>query len=159
MPSTLFLSPLFACVSDYRNFQQARSGRSAPWPAHICWTLHFTISRCHRRKKKNSSKPWAGIVSITWRSVCLCICVCVYIYEIYIYVCIWDLYMVETDNYGRNASDSHVTSSLGFFCMCVFVSLGFSRLVGWLVWRVFLVVFFFFPPQHWKQALELSWGV
>lgn len=128
-------------VSGYRYFQQARSGCSAPWPAHICWTLHFTISRCHRRKKKNSSKPRAGIVSITWRSVYVCISV--YIYEIRVSVCIWDLCMVRTDNYGKNASDSvgyilHTTSSSGFFlCFCF---------LGWLVgWFGQFFLFFSFP--------------
>lgn len=132
VPSSLFLSPSFVCVSGYRYFQQACPGCSAPWPAHICWTLHFTISRCHRREEKNRSKPRAGIVPINWRSVCLCISLCVYIRYIYIYIsaCIWELCMVRTDNYGRNASES-LGNVTGFILIRVlFMFLGFGGLIG-----------------------------
>lgn len=82
---------------------------------------------------------------------------CVYIYEIYISACIWDLCMVRTDIYGRNASDSlsnvtHVTSSLGV----LFMFLVFWELIGWFGQ---VVCWFVFSPQHWKQVLELSSGV
>lgn len=94
---------------------------------HLLNSSFYHIKMPQEKKKEQQQTLSRYCVHYLEKCMFMHLCMCLYIWDIYIYisVCIWDLYMVKTDNYGRNASDSHVTSSLGVFLYVRFCFFGF----------------------------------